>query len=144
MNSNSTYTIQQVSRKTDLPISTLRYYEEIGLLDPIQRAANGHRRYCDNDLRRIDMVKKLRLTGMSIETMREFIALYRGGTRTARARRETLEAHREIVQSRVDELLETLSFIDYKIGLYQDEEAEHEREQDYEVSVVGENGSTRL
>ena len=61
----------------------------------------------------------------------------RGGAATARQRREILQAHRANVQARVDELLEMMGFIDYKIGLYQDEEAEYEREQNYEVSVVG-------
>jgi MerR family transcriptional regulator, aldehyde-responsive regulator len=137
MNPNSSYTIQEVSAETDLPSSTLRYYEEIGLLDPIPRAANGHRRYSESDLRRLGMIKRLRLTGMSIEHMLEFVALYRGGAATARQRREILQAHRQNVQARVDELLEMMGFIDYKIGLYQDEEAEYEREQKYEVPVVG-------
>jgi MerR family transcriptional regulator, aldehyde-responsive regulator len=137
MNPNSSYTIQEISAETDLPSSTLRYYEEIGLLDPIPRAANGHRRYSQSDLHRVILIKRLRLTGMSIERMIEFVALYRGGTSTARQRREILQAHRETVQARVDELLEMMGFIDYKIGLYQDEEAEYEREQKYEVPVVG-------
>jgi MerR family transcriptional regulator, aldehyde-responsive regulator len=137
MNPNSSYTIQEISAETDLPSSTLRYYEEIGLLDPIPRAANGHRRYSQSDLHRVILIKRLRLTGMSIERMIEFVALYRGGTSTARQRREILQAHRETVQARVDELLEMMGFIDYKIGLYQDEEAEYEREQKYEVPIVG-------
>lgn len=137
MNPNSSYTIQEISAETDLPSSTLRYYQEIGLLDPIPRAANGHRRYSEADLRRLMLIKRLRLTGMSIERMLEFVALYRGGNSTARQRREILQAHRQNVQARVDELLEMMGFIDYKIGLYQDEEAAYEREQNDEVSVVG-------
>jgi len=144
MNQDTTYSIQEVSEATDLPSSTLRYYEEMGLLEPIERAANGHRRYTAFDLRRVNLIKKLRLTGMSIDTMRDFVALYRGGSSTARERREILEAHRLTVQARVDELLETIGFIDYKIGLYQNEEKAHEREQDYEVSVVGPHGAAGL
>lgn len=144
MNQDTTYTIQEVSEATDLPSSTLRYYEEMGLLEPIERAANGHRRYTEFDLRRVNLIKKLRLTGMSIDTMRDFVALYRGGRSTARERREILKAHRLTVQARVDELLETIGFIDYKIGLYQDEEKEHEREQNYEVSAVGPHGAAGL
>ena len=144
MNQDTTYTIQEASEATDLPSSTLRYYEEMGLLEPIERAANGHRRYTEFDLRRVNLIKKLRLTGMSIDTMRDFVALYRGGRSTARERREILQAHRLTVQARVDELLETIGFIDYKIGLYQDEEKEHEREQNYEVSAVGPHGAAGL
>jgi MerR family transcriptional regulator, aldehyde-responsive regulator len=136
MNPENTFTIQEISKKTDLPGSTLRYYEEMALLEPVERAANGHRRYTEADFRRIMLIKKLRLTGMSIDTMREFVALYRGGKATASQRREILLEHRKTVQARVDELVETLGFIDYKIGLYEEEEAEHEREK-HEISVVG-------
>jgi DNA-binding transcriptional MerR regulator len=144
MNQTTYYTIQEVSEETDLPSSTLRYYEEIGLMEPVERAANGHRRYTEADLRRVQMIKRLRLTGMSVERMLNFVALYRGGASTARERREILEAHRETVQARVDELIEMIGFIDYKIGLYADEEAEHEREQIYEVSVIGQNRAAGL
>lgn len=133
-----TFTIQVISEITDLPHSTLRYYEEIGLLEPVARANNGHRRYSEADLRRIEMIKKLRRTGMTIDAMRDFVALYRGGTATATQRREILEAHRQKVQAQVDEMLETLDFIDYKIGLYKEEEVNHE------VSLIGQNGAARL
>lgn len=140
----TTYTIQEISEATDLPTSTLRYYEEMGLLEPIVRAANGHRRYTDTDLRRVNLIKKLRLIGMSLETMRDFLALYRGGPGTARQRREIMQAHREAVQARVDDLVQMLGFIDYKIGLYQNEEEAHEREQNDEVSAVGAHGAAGL
>lgn len=135
MNAQTTYTIQSVSRQTDLPTSTLRYYEEEGLLLPIARAPNGHRRYTETDVMRVNLIKKLRLTGMTIEAMRVFVALYQGGKQTAAQRRAILEAHRHTVQARVNELVEMLGFIDYKIGLYHDEEREHE----HEVSLAGEN-----
>lgn len=146
MNPEPTYSIQEVSKITGLPSSTLRYYEEIGLLEPVARTASGYRSYSDADLRRITFVKKLRRIGMSVEKMCAFVDLYRGGNRTARERREILQGHREMVQAEVEELVEMLGFIDYKIGLYRDEETEHEREQerDYEVQVIGENGAAGL
>lgn len=129
MNPEPTYSIQEVSKQTKLPSSTLRYYEEIGLLDPVQRAANGHRCYSDADLRRLNLIKKLRLTGMPLDAMCAFVALYQDGNATARQRREILQAHKQAVLTHIAELGEMLEFIDYKIGLYQEEEVEHEREQ---------------
>ena len=137
MNTPLTYTIQEISEKTGLPTSTLRYYEEMGLLEPVGRAANGHRRYDETDLGRVEFIKKLRLTGMSLDSMRDFLNLYRGGASTASQRREILETHRQTVQARLDELVDMLGFIDYKIDLYRDEEAHYERAQFHEVSVVG-------
>jgi DNA-binding transcriptional MerR regulator len=137
MKQKESYTIQEVSQTMALPSTTLRYYEEIGLLDPVQRGSNGHRQYTETDLRRLELIKKLRLTGMPVEQMRDFVALYKGGKQTARQRREILTSHRETVQARMEELLEVLVFIDYKIGLYQVEEAECEREYDHEIQVAG-------
>ena len=136
MNSETTFTIQEISEMTELPSSTLRYYEELGLLEPVERLANGHRRYTEDDLRRITFIKKLRLIGMSLDTMREFLALYRDGKSSAKQRREILIEHRKNVQAQIDDLVEMLGFIDYKIGLYEGEEAEHEREIN-EVSLAG-------
>lgn len=135
MTHENTYTIQEVANETDLTTYTLRYYEDIGLLDPIQRATNGHRRYSETDVRRIEMLKKLRRTGMSIEEMKQFISLYREGSITATKRRELLEAHRESVDAQIAELYEIRAFIDMKIGMYQDEEKTlNER---HEISTTG-------
>jgi MerR family transcriptional regulator, aldehyde-responsive regulator len=129
MNPELTYSIQEVSKKTKLPSSTLRYYEEIGLLEPIHRSAVGHRRFTEDDLRRLELIKRLRLLGMPLEAISEFVALYREGVRTARQRREILQSHKQRVQAHMEELGRTLEFIDIKIATYYEQEAEYEREQ---------------
>mgnify|MGYP003881519813 CR=1 FL=1 len=125
MTQEHTYTIQQIADETGLTAYTLRYYEDIGLIDSVARAGNGHRRYSEADLNRINTLKKLRLTGMSLDDMKYFIDLYRQGSATATERREMLQAHRKEVEAQIDELNEILGFIDYKIGLYIEEEATH-------------------
>lgn len=147
MTDQPTYTIQQISQKTGLTVYTLRYYEEIGLLDPVPRARNGHRCFTDLDVQRIELLKKLRLTGMSIEGIRQIVDLYRGGRRTAHARRVLFEAHRENVVAQIEALHEVLGFIDYKIAMYAHEEEqlnERNDEHHYELSVAGENGAAGL
>jgi DNA-binding transcriptional MerR regulator len=140
MNPEPTYSIQEVSRQTKLPSSTLRYYEELGLLDPVRRSSSGHRRYTDVDLRRLDLLKRLRLLGMPLEAMCAFVALYRQGNATARQRREILQAHKQKVLAHIAELGEMLEFIDQKIAIYHEQETDYEREQireDDEVPVAG-------
>ncbi|MCC6458496.1 MAG: MerR family transcriptional regulator [Caldilineaceae bacterium] len=129
INQKERYTVQEVSNEIDLPISTLHYYEESGLLDPIQRASNGHRQYGAADLRRLILIKRLRLAGMTIEQIRDFVVLYKTGKQTARQRREILISHRETVQARIDELLDVLAFIDHKIEAYYAEETESDHQQ---------------
>ena len=138
------YSIQQASQMTGLSAYTLRYYEDIGLLDPVMRNTNGHRCYTEEDLGRIDLLKKLRVTGMSIEGMKQIIDLYREGSSTARARRELFEAHRDQVRAQIETLTEVLGFIDRKIAYYVEEEAQfNERNgQHHDVSLVGQTEAT--
>ncbi len=56
--------IQQVSERTGLSVYSLRCYGRNGLLEPINRAANGHRRYSATDITQIEFLTKLRMTGM--------------------------------------------------------------------------------
>lgn len=120
---NTQYTIQEMSHLTGLGIHTLRYYEQIGLLDPIERLDNGHRRYQPKDLTRVDFLKRLRATGMSIKAMQYYVKLYRMGDSTLRERREILQVHHQHIQTQVDELLDTMALIDGKIVRYLEEES---------------------
>lgn len=124
---NKRFTIQQMAHRTGLSIHTLRYYEQIGLLDPIDRLANGHRRYKPTDLTRLEFLKRLRATGMSIKEMQYYVDLYRAGDSTLRERREILQAHKQTILAQVDDLMDTVDFIDMKIERYQREESELEQ-----------------
>ncbi len=124
---NKRYTIQQIAHHTGLSIHTLRYYEQIGLLDPITRLDNGHRRYKPTDLTRLEFLKRLRATGMSIKEMQYYVELYRQGDATLRERRQILEAHKRTILAQVDDLMDTVDFIDMKIERYQREEQQIEQ-----------------
>jgi len=112
-------TIKEMSNMTGLSIPTLRYYEEIGLLEVVQRADNGHRRYSEDDLRRVEFLKRVRATGMSIREMLHYVELYRVGDRTLFERLDILEKHRLAVQTQIDALIEVRDFLDTKIIRYQ-------------------------
>jgi DNA-binding transcriptional MerR regulator len=118
MNDNS-LTIQQVAEATKLSEHTLRYYERIGLIHSISRAENGHRRYSQDDIWWIDLLTKLRSTGMSIQQMQAYAELQRMGDSTLPERVEMLKEHRTQVEARLDELYDHLSVIRHKIEYYQ-------------------------
>lgn len=115
------YSIKQVAEQTGLSIHTLRYYENIGLIELVSRASNGHRRYSDDNLEWIEFLKKLRATGMPLEEMQHYTRLVRQGKHTMSERRAMLVVHRQRVQGQIDSLCEMASFIDYKIDLYTEE-----------------------
>ena len=68
------FSIKETSRLSGLPASTLRYYETIGVIEPVDRGeSSGHRTYDQDDLDRIDTIASLSATGMSIPDMREYL-----------------------------------------------------------------------
>src|SRR6266571_3366250 len=99
-------TIQQVAQQTGLSIDTLRYYERIGLLEPVGRAQNGHRRYTQHDLAWIDLLMRLRDTGMPRAQMVRFAELRRQGSATLTERRLMLEQHMATLQHKIARIKE--------------------------------------
>lgn len=114
-------TIQQVAEATGLSEYTLRYYERIGLIHPINRAGNGHRRYSENDIGWIHFLNKLRATGMPIQQMQRYAELQRQGDETLMERVEMLKELRCRVEAQVAALCEHLKVISFKIDLYEEQ-----------------------
>jgi len=74
LNSYNLFTIEQVSARTGLTKRTLRYYEEVGLLPPTGRTEGNYRRYNEEDIQRLERIKKLRdLLGFSLADIRELL-----------------------------------------------------------------------
>jgi DNA-binding transcriptional MerR regulator len=111
-------TIEDAADRTGVTRHTLRYYERIGLLEPIGRTASGHRRYTDADLGSIIFLTLLRETGMPIQEMQQFVALTREGEHTIAARVEVLTDHRTELLSTLERLSGHLTALERKIGIY--------------------------
>ena len=114
----SVYTPGQVAEETGFSLDTLRYYERIGLLEPIGRNAAGQRRFTQEDIGWLGMVRCLRDTGMPIAEMLRFAELTRQGEHTIRDRVALLEAHDRRVEAQVANLREKQTAIRNKIGYY--------------------------
>jgi DNA-binding transcriptional MerR regulator len=113
-------TIAEAAERTGLSTHTLRYYERDGLLlSDVGRSASGHRRYTEQDLGWIDMLTRLRATGMPIRDVRRYAELVRTDDGNEQVRLEMLRAHREQVLAQLAEVTEHLGAIDRKIGLYE-------------------------
>ena len=114
----TTYTIEQAAERSGVSRHTLRYYERIGLLAPVGRAASGHRRYTDNDLGAIRFLTLLRQTDMPVRDMQRFVGLTRQGDGSIPQRVALLEAHREQLRDRLALLQDHLRAIDTKLDVY--------------------------
>jgi DNA-binding transcriptional MerR regulator len=111
-------TIAQAAERSGLSAHTLRYYERIGLIHPVGRGHNGHRRYGRDDMEWVGLLTKLRTTDMPIRQMVEYAELVREGPHTAARRRAMLEAHREAIRRQMTQLEETAEVLDRKIEMY--------------------------
>jgi DNA-binding transcriptional MerR regulator len=114
------YSIAETASLSGLTAHTLRYYERDGLmLDTVDRSSSGHRRYTDHDLTWIEMLTRLRSTGMPVREVKRYAALVRAGDGNEAERLSLLVAHRQRVEAQLAEATAHLRAIDHKIGLYE-------------------------
>ena len=113
-----TLSIKQAAIVSNVSVHTLRYYERIGLLPPIARDANGLRRYSERDLGAVNILLRLRDTGMSIQGMKQFASLLTQGDDGIPERLLLLEQHEKAVREKIRELESNLELIAAKIEIY--------------------------
>jgi DNA-binding transcriptional MerR regulator len=111
-------TISEVAERTGLTRHTLRYYERDGLMLGVGRAGSGHRRYSERDLGWIELITKLRTTGMPIREVRRYAELVRAGDGNEADRLALLHGHRKRVLAQLDTMAAHLNAIDMKISYY--------------------------
>jgi DNA-binding transcriptional MerR regulator len=76
MKENNSYSIGEIAQLAGLTQRTIRYYEEIGLLNSVKRLEGGKRIYTDEDLRRLKFIKRLKILGLSLSEMKELEDIY--------------------------------------------------------------------
>ena len=99
-----------------------RYYERIGLIPYINRTSSGIRDYTEEACKWIEFIKCMRLAGMPIETLIEYVALDQEGDSTITARKELLVEEREKLIERIKEMQKTLERLNHKISRYEEAE----------------------
>lgn len=110
--------IKEASEKTGVSADTIRYYERIGLIPPVNRNENGIRKFDEEDLRWIQFSRHMRHAGLSVEMLIDYLALFREGDHTVEARVELLKEQRVHLQNRIDMMQEALDRLDFKINNY--------------------------
>jgi MerR family transcriptional regulator, copper efflux regulator len=67
--------IGQVAERTGLSLRTIRFYEENGLVRPTTRTDGGFRLYSEDDVARLEVIKRMKPLGFTVEEMRELLTL---------------------------------------------------------------------
>ena len=120
--------IAEVSKRYSMTSDTLRYYERIGLIQPVNRERSGIRDYNETDLRRVEFIKCMRSAGLPIETLIEYVGLVQQGDGTIEARKDILIEQRELLAARMKEMQKTLDILDHKIEVYENAVLKKEQE----------------
>lgn len=112
------YSIGQVSRMTNITISTLRYYDKEGLFPNIQRSNGGIRRFSDTDLESLRIIECLKMTEMPIKDIKQFLDWCQEGDSTLELRRAMFYERLESMNKKMEQLQSTINTIKYKCWFY--------------------------
>lgn len=110
--------ISEVSKKYDIPVDTLRYYEKAGLLPSVQKNSSGIRDYSETDCGWVEFIKCMRSAGLPIDVLKKYIDLFNQGDSTIEARRQILIDERKKLIEKRDAIQTTIDRLDYKIDVY--------------------------
>ncbi len=113
------YTIKEVSEMTNLSISTLRYYDKMGLLPSLERKQSGYRVFSDGDIEMLKIIDSFKKAGLQIKDMQQYISLVFQGESTLQERYQIFLNQEKVIEEKISELEQALKVTRMKIGYYQ-------------------------
>lgn len=111
------YSIGEISKMFQLPISTLRYYDKEGLFPHLKRV-NGVRQFSKSEIETLRVIDCLKKSGLEIKDIKEYMALCSLGNTTLKQRKEIFEKQKEEVLQEMEKLQKVLSMLNYKCWYY--------------------------
>lgn len=104
------FKIGELAKQTDLAVGTLRYYSDLGLLQPITRGHNGYRYYDRNSLKQVEFIKKAQAIGLTLAEIKTILDV-----------RDRGETPCSLVQNLLDRKIEQLAKQITKMSLFKQE-----------------------
>lgn len=112
--------ISDVATTCGLSIHTIRYYEKVGICPKIYRGADGNRSFSPENLEWLTLLAALRDTGMPIEKMKRFAALYKQGDDAVLERKQLLQEHQTALDIQQKQLDQCKVLVSKKLSIYDD------------------------
>lgn len=114
------YTMKDVCNQVNMPYETLKFYCNEGLVPNIRRDKNNYRIFDERNIAWIKSLVCLKNCGMSIQEMKEYLALCIEGPSTIKERKVILDKKREALLEKIAELQKSIDYIDWKQNFYDD------------------------
>lgn len=112
------YTVGEMAKKLGVAPSTLRYYDQEGLLPFVERSSGGVRVFKDSDYEWLQVIGCLKKTGMQLKDIKLFIEMAMQGDETIEPRLALITKQKTAVQAQIAELEETLRTLEFKEWYY--------------------------
>lgn len=112
------YTMKEAVKRTGLSYETLKFYCNQGLVPNVKRDSQNRRIFSDRDIAWINSLNCLKNCGMGIREMKEYLQLCLEGAGTIPQRKIILERKRRELEERKKLLQDSLDYIDWKQGYY--------------------------
>lgn len=110
-------TIGDVAKMFNLPVSTIRYYDKLGLLPAMERKG-GIRQFNQPEIETLRVIECLKQSGMELKDIQLFMEMVRQGPKTYQEREALFEKQLETVEEKIQELERTKAMIEFKIWYY--------------------------
>lgn len=111
------YSIGQVSEMFGLPISTLRFYDKQGLFPGMERKS-GIRKFGENELEALRVIECLKMSGLEIKDIKQFMDWCMEGSSTYPLRKKLLEKQKETVEAEIAHMNKILDMLRFKCWYY--------------------------
>ena len=120
METDKVYTIREVSEMFNIPVSTLRYYEDEGLLTNVSRSSTNQRIYYEMHINRLRSICCFKRTGMSISQLRDFFNFESDEDNSIDDMIALLDCQKKSVEDKLKELHADYDHVQKKIRFYTD------------------------
>lgn len=112
-------TMKEVCEKYHISPDTLRYYEKVGAIPPVNRTKKGIRDYTAQDIGCVENALCMRNAGVPVEMVAKYMKLCQQGDETFIARRDLLKEVRCQIRKQIEKYERELERLEYKIERYE-------------------------
>ena len=113
------FQIQDISKKTGLTISTLRYYDKEGLFPNLERKESNYRVFTELELETLKIIACFKKAGLSINEIRKYMVLIQKGDKTLKERLDIMVHQKEALEKQKQEIEESIACVEWKISYYE-------------------------